>query len=169
MQGRYNDLGHIPKIAREECLKLGPDDALDHGITTAVRRSPDFFPRDSMVCLCPNCGARAVALYKPPIKTAYTHRFGYPVRGYEKDWKCAKCWGLTWQSTQQKGTVAAMKAARPRDWKDFLKLCPQWRRCTPVEHSARDQAFAEFQKQRHRSYNRKKAAKEKERGNTESL
>lgn len=165
MQGRYNDFPHVPKIAREECLKLSPDDAPAHGIATVVRKSPRFLPRDSRVCLCPKCGARTESLFKPPLKTPYTHHFGYPVRGYVDEWKCAKCWGLTWKSTQQKGTVAAMQAAKPRDWKDFLKLCPQWRKCKPSEYSARDAAFDRFQKQRHRSYNRKKAEKETSRGN----
>jgi hypothetical protein len=164
MQGRYsNDLLHIPKICREECLKLSPADAPDQGITTAPRKSPRFLPCDSLVCLCPECGARTASLFKPPLKTVLTHRFGYPIRGYADSWKCAKCWGLTWNSTQTKGTVAAMKAARPRDWTDFLKLHPQWRKCKPPEYSARDQAFADFQKQRHRSY-RKKAEKETSRG-----
>lgn len=169
MRGRSNDLLHVPKIAREECLKLTPDDAPAHGITTAPRKSPRFLPLDSRVCLCPECGARAESLFKPPLKTVFSHHFGYPIRGYANEWKCAKCWGLTWKSTQQKGTVAAMNAARPRDWKDFLKLCPQWRKVKPPEYSARDDAFRKFQLQRHRSYNRQKARKETSRGNVASL
>jgi hypothetical protein len=163
-QGRFNDFQYVPKIAREECLRLSPEDAPDHGIATAPRKSPRFLPRDSLVCLCPGCGARAESLFKPPLKTVLTHHFGYPIRGYADSWQCAKCWDLTWRSTQTKGTVAAMKAARPRDWKDFLKLYPQWRKCKPAEYSARDQAFTNFQKQRHRSGSRK-TKKETSRGN----
>jgi hypothetical protein len=158
--GRYH-WNHLPKVAREECRKLSAADALDHGIQTVPRKTPRFLPRDSVLCLCPECGAGVQALYQPPIKTVFSHHFGYPVKGFERDWKCAKCWGLTWRSSQTTGTVAAMKEARPRDWKDFLKLYPQWQKCKPENSGERDVAFAEFQKARHRSYNRKKAAKTK--------
>jgi hypothetical protein len=146
MQGRYNSLLHVPKVTREESLKLTPADAPDHGVALSHFRNVSGV---HALCLCPGCGKRARWLYRPPIVKAWQRHTPRHLLPHAENWACARCHNLTFKSSQRAGTRAAMREARERDLKEFRRL-----------FSGGDGvSFEDFQKCKHRSYNRKKSAK----------
>ncbi len=130
------------KVCREESLRMDASMAHEQGITVSHFRNVSGL---HALCVCPECGKRAHYLYRPPIVHAWnkTNRHLLP---QAKHWACGACHGLVFRSSQRSGTVAVMRESEARDKAEFTRLFPDG-----------GEDFEEWQKWKHRSYNRKKA------------
>lgn len=134
---------YVRKVAREESMRMDPSMAHEQGITVSHFRNVSGL---HALCVCPECRKRARFLYRPPIVPAcdqWTPRHKLP---HASNWACGKCHGLVYLSSQRSGTVAAMRESEARDRAEFERLFPDG-----------SENFEDWQKWKHRSYNRKKA------------
>ncbi len=134
---------HCRKVCREESLRMDASIAHEQGIT--VSHFHNVSGRHAL-CVCPECGKRARFLYRPPIVHAWDHWTPRHLLKRAEHWACGKCYGLVFRSSQRSGTVAAMRESSERDKAEFTRLFPDG-----------GESFEDWQKWKHRSYNRKKA------------
>lgn len=140
-QGRF-DMFYCRKVCREESLRMDASMAHEQGIDVSHFRNVSGL---HALCVCPECGKRARYLYRPPIVHPW-NKTNLHLLPHAKYWACGKCHNLTFRSSQKSGTVAAMKESEARDRAEFERLFPDG-----------SESFEDWQKWKHRSYNRKKA------------
>jgi RNase P subunit RPR2 len=140
-QGRF-DMFYCRKVCREESLRMDASMADEQGITVSHFRNVSGL---HALCVCPECGKRARYLYRPPIVHAW-NKTNLHLLPHAKFWACGACHGLVYRSSQRSGTVAKMKESEARDRAEFERLFP-----------GGGENFADWQKWKNRSYNRKKA------------